>query len=161
MYTVIGEAPRNIQMAKAYSDDLRRRFLSAYEQGEGTLEELAERFMVSVPYGKKLRGQFLRSGQMERVEQRRGTPRKLLDGPRERLRGWVVAAPDLTLDQLQDKLRQECGLGISRAQVARALKRMGLRLKKSRSMLASGTEKKTGGGGKSSSRGSAPSRRRN
>ncbi len=43
-------------MAKAYSDDLRRRFLSAYEQGEGTLEELAERFMVSLAYGKKLRG---------------------------------------------------------------------------------------------------------
>ncbi len=117
-------------MAKAYSDDLRRRFLSAYDLGEGTLEELAERFMVSVPYGKKLRGQFLRSGQMERVEQRRGTPRKLLDGPREQLRRWVVAAPDLTLDQLQQKLGQECGLGISRAQVARALKRMGLRLKK-------------------------------
>src|ERR1035437_2994327 len=46
-------------MAKAYSDDLRRRFLSAYEQGEGTLEELAERFMVSLAYGKKLRGQLL------------------------------------------------------------------------------------------------------
>jgi len=130
-------------MAKAYSDDLRRRFLSAYDQGEGTLEELAERFMVSVPYGKKLRGQFLRSGQMERVEQRRGTPRKLLDGPREQLRRWVVAAPDLTLDQLQQKLGQECGLGISRAQVARALKRMGLRLKKSRSTPSNETPKPT------------------
>jgi transposase len=51
-----------VRMAKAYSNDLRRRFLSAYEQGEGTLEELAERFMVSLDYGKKLRRQFLRSG---------------------------------------------------------------------------------------------------
>jgi transposase len=161
MYTVFGDCPRSIPMAKAYSDDLRRRFLSAYDQGEGTLEELAERFMVSVPYGKKLRGQFLRSGQMERVGQRRGTPRKLLDGPREQLRRWVVAAPDLTLDQLQQKLGQECGLGISRAQVARALKRMGLRLKKSRSMPPSGTQKKTAVEGKSSSRSSALSRRRN
>src|ERR1017187_7221494 len=113
MYTIDGDAPRSLEMAKAYSDDLRRRFLSAYDLVEGTLEELAERFMVSVPYGKKLRGQFLRSGQMERVEQRRGTPRKLLDGSREQLRRWVVAAPDLTLDQLQQKLGQECGLGIS------------------------------------------------
>jgi transposase len=161
MYTVFGDCPRIIPMAKAYSDDLRRRFLSAYDLGEGTLEELAERFMVSVPYGKKLRGQFLRSGQMERVEQRRGTPRKLLDGPREQLRRWVVAAPDLTLDQLQQKLGQECGLGISRAQVARALKRMGLRLKKSHSTPPSGTQKKTAVDGKSSSLSSAPSRRRN
>src|ERR1017187_3522579 len=161
MYTIDGDAPRSLEMAKAYSDDLRRRFLSAYEQGEGTLEELAERFMVSVPYGKKLRGQFLRTGQMERMEQRRGRPRKLLDEPREQLRRWVVAAPDLTLDQLQQKLGQECGLSISRAQVARALKGMGLRVKKSRSTPPSGTQKRTAGGGKSSSRGSAPSRRRN
>ncbi len=117
-------------MAKAYSDDLRRRFLSAYEQGEGTLEELAERFMVSLAYGKKLRGQLQRTGQMERVEQRRGTPRKLLDQPREQLRRWLIAVPDLTLDQLQQKLGEDCGVQISRAQVARALKRMGLRLKK-------------------------------
>ena len=117
-------------MAKAYSDDLRRRFLSAYEQGEGTLEELAERFVVSLAYGKKLRGQLQRTGQMERVEQRRGTPRKLLDEPREQLRHWLIAVPDLTLDQLQQKLDEKCGIQISRAQVARALKRMGLRLKK-------------------------------
>src|SRR6266702_2557684 len=117
-------------MAKAYSDDLRRRCLSAYEQGEGTLEELAERFMVSLAYGKKLRGQLQRTGQMERVEQRRGTPRKLLDQPREQLRHWLIAVPDLTLDQLQRKLDEDCGVQISRAQVARALKRMGLKLKK-------------------------------
>jgi transposase len=147
-------------MAKAYSDDLRRRFLSAYEQGEGTLEELSERFMVSLAYGKKLRGQFQRTGQMERVEQRRGTPRKLLDEPREQLRRWLVAVPDLTLDQLQQKLREDRGLTISRAQVARALKRMGLRLKKSHSTPASATRKKTFAGGKSSSRGSARSRRK-
>jgi len=70
-------------MAKAYSDDLRRRFLSAYEGGEGTLEELARRFVVSVDYGKKLRRQFLRSDQMDRVEQVRGTPRRLRPQHRE------------------------------------------------------------------------------
>ena len=102
-------------MAKAYSDDLRRRFLSAYEQGEGTLEELAERFMVSLAYGKKLRGQLQRTGQMERVEQRRGTPRKLLDQPREQLRRWLIAVPDLTLDQLQQKLGEDCGVRRSAA----------------------------------------------
>jgi len=147
-------------MAKAYSDDLRRRFLSAYEQGEGTLEELSERFVVSLAYGKKLRGQFQRTGQMDRVEQRRGTPRKLLDEPREQLRRWLVAVPDLTLDQLQERLREDRGLTISRAQVARALKRMGLRLKKSHSTPPNATRKKTAVGGKSSSSGSAQSPRR-
>jgi transposase len=147
-------------MAKAYSDDLRRRFLSAYEQGEGTLEELAERFVVSLAYGKKLRRQLQRTGQMERVEQRRGTPRKLLDQPREQLRHWLIAIPDLTLDQLQQKLDEDCGVKISRAQVARALKRMGLRLKKSHFTPRSGTKKKTAVGEKSLSNVSARSRRK-
>ncbi|MFZ0663416.1 MAG: hypothetical protein WAM66_12040 [Acidobacteriaceae bacterium] len=40
-------------MAKAYSNDHRRSFLSAHEGGEGTLEKLAKRFMVSLPYGEE------------------------------------------------------------------------------------------------------------
>lgn len=147
-------------MAKAFSDDLRRRFLSAYELGEETLEELAERFMVSLAYGKKLRGQFRRTGQMERIEQHRGTPRKLLNEHREQLRRWLVAVPDLTLEQLRAKLEQEDGLVISRAQVARALKQMGLKLKKSHSTPRSATRTKTAGSGKSLSRGSPRSRRK-
>ena len=134
--------------------------MSAYERGEGTLEELAKRFVVSLVYGKKLRGQFLRTGQMERIEQRRGRPRKLLEEHRDQLRRWLVAAPDLTLEQLREKLEEERGLTISRAQVARALKRMGLKLKKSHSTPRSATRRKTASGVKSSSRGWARSRRK-
>jgi transposase len=147
-------------MAKAFSDDLRQWFLSAYERGEETLEELAERFMVSVPFGKKLRCQFRRTGQMERIEQRRGTPRKLLNEHCEQLRRWLVAAPDLTLEQLREKLEQERGMAISRAQIARVLKRMGLKLKKSHSTPRSATRRKTAGDGKSSLRDSVRSRRK-
>jgi transposase len=77
------------------------------------------------------------------------------------LRHWLIAVPDLTLDQLQQKLGEACGVQISRAQVARALKRMGLRLKKSHSTPASATAKKTVGGEKSLSNVSARSRRKN
>ena len=35
-------------MAKLYGDDLRRKFLFAYDQGEETLEELADRFLEPV-----------------------------------------------------------------------------------------------------------------
>jgi len=35
-------------MAKAYSDDLRRKLIKAHQQGEGSLEVLAQRFHVSV-----------------------------------------------------------------------------------------------------------------
>src|SRR5271157_1488341 len=63
-------------MAKWYGDDLRRKLLQAHDRGEGTLEQLAVRFSVSAPWAWKISAQRKRSGQMERVEQRRGTVRK-------------------------------------------------------------------------------------
>ena len=63
-------------MAKSYGDDLRRKVLQAHDRGEGTLEQLAVRFSVSVPWAWKISAQRKRSGQMERVEQRRGADRK-------------------------------------------------------------------------------------
>jgi hypothetical protein len=36
----------------------------------------------------------------------------LLDGPREQLRVWLVAAPDLTLEQLREKLHRDSGVSI-------------------------------------------------
>jgi hypothetical protein len=41
-------------MGKTLGDDLRRKLLFAYDQGEGTLEELATRFVVSVGWAKKI-----------------------------------------------------------------------------------------------------------
>src|ERR1035441_10135061 len=41
-------------MAKPYGDDLRRKFLLVYDGGEETLEELADRFLVSVGWAKKI-----------------------------------------------------------------------------------------------------------
>jgi len=53
-------------MAKAYSDDLRRKLLEAHQQGEESLEELAERFCVSVGWAKKISALFGSTGRMER-----------------------------------------------------------------------------------------------
>ena len=47
-------------MPRAYSDDLRRKLLEAYEAGAGSLRELATGFRVSWGYTKKIRGQQLR-----------------------------------------------------------------------------------------------------
>jgi transposase len=38
-------------MAKPYDDDLRRKFLGAFDRGEGTILELSARFGVSVAWG--------------------------------------------------------------------------------------------------------------
>jgi len=59
-------------MAKAYSNDMRRELLEAYDRGEGTFQELAERFGVSTPWAWKISAQRRRTGQIERTEQRHG-----------------------------------------------------------------------------------------
>ena len=59
-------------MARPFSDDLRRRILQAYEQGEGTQAQLAQRFRVSLDYVRKIHRQWRHTGKMERVPHRAG-----------------------------------------------------------------------------------------
>ena len=117
-------------MAKSYADDLRRKLLQAYDRGEGTLEQLAERFSVSAPWAWKISAQRKRSGQMERTEQRRGGGRKVSGEVRARLRGWVQSQPDTTLMELQQKLEKAQHLHVSLGRLWQVLRQMGLRLKK-------------------------------
>jgi transposase len=146
-------------MAKSYADDLRRKLLQAYDRGEGTLDQLAKRFSVSAPWAWKISAQRKRSGQMERVEQRRGDGRKVTVEVQERLRGWVQAQPDATLAELQQKLEKAHHLQVSIGRLWQVLRQMGLRLKKSHSTPVNATRKRTSGGGKSSRKRSAGSRR--
>jgi transposase len=146
-------------MAKSYGDDLRRKLLQAHDRGEGSLEQLAQRFSVSAPWAWKISAQRKRSGQMERVEQRRGGNRKVTTEVEQRLRGWVQAQPDLTLKELQQKLEKAHHLHVSIGRLWQVLRQMGLRLKKSHSTPANATPKRTSGGGKASSKPSAGSRR--
>lgn len=120
-------------MAKAYSDDLRRKILEAYSNREGTIAEIAARFRVSVGYVKKILRQYRHTGKMERTPHRPG--RKPLFTPpiREQIRAWLKAQPDLTLAEMQEKLRQGEHLKTSLPSLWMVLKKMGLRLKKSRS----------------------------
>ena len=146
-------------MAKSYGDDLRRKLLQAHDRGEGTLEQLAERFSVSVPWAWKISAQRKRSGQMERVEQRRGTVRKVTAEVEQGLRGWVQAQPDLTLAELQQKLERAHHLQVSIGRLWQVLRQMGLRLKKSHSTPANATRKRTSSGDKPSSKPLTRSRR--
>jgi transposase len=140
-------------MARPYSDDLRRKILEAYAQGEVTLEQLAERFRVSYGYVKKLRQQQLRHGQMERVPHQPGRKPKFTEPIRERLRGWLKQQPDLTLAELQEKLLEQAQLRVSQPSLWVVLRRkMGWRLKKSRSTPKNRTARRSSSSGRRISR---------
>jgi len=140
-------------MARAYSDDLRKKLLEAHAAGKGTLRELAERFGVSVGWAFKVSAAKRQTGSSLRTPQRRAGSR--IDG--ERVRRLVENKPDIILRELQAELGR-AGQPISLAHMARVVKKLGLRLKKSRSTPPSATPRPTGSGAKHSSLSSVRSR---
>ena len=129
-------------MAKAYSDDLRRKLLEAYQQGEGSLPELAARFRVSVCWAKTISARLRHTGRMERPPAGpRGPRSKLTPEVQEQLRGWIAAQSDLTLMELQQRLYRDLRLPVSIGRLWGVLQQMGLRLKKSRFTPPSRTPK--------------------
>jgi putative transposase len=125
-------------MARAYSDDLRRKVLSAYAAGKGTMRELAERFDVSYGWVLKIAAAQRQSGSYKRVPQRRAPSR--IDA--DLIRRLVEAQPDIVLVELQQKAAEH-GVRASTVHLWRILGKLGLRLKKSHSTPPSATAKKT------------------
>jgi transposase len=101
-----------------------------------------------------------RTGQAERVPHRPGRKLRAGEDAQQQVRAWFRSQPDLTLAEVQARLLGEAGVRLSIPQVWYLLRRLGLRLKKSRSTPPSATAKPTSGGAKSISPGSPRSRRR-
>ena len=135
-------------MARAYSDDLRRKFLLAYDNNEESLAELAERFGVSVGWAKKISARRTRTGQIECPVWRHGPVSRVTATIQDWLREQVRRQPDLTLRELQERLQQTQGLGLSTGRLWLALQQMGLRLKKSHSMPRNKIRRKPSGAAK-------------
>jgi transposase len=146
-------------MAKPYDDDLRRKFLAALDRGEGTILELSARFGVSVAWGWKISAARKRSGQAERVRHRPGRKRRVGEAIEPQVLQWFGERTDLTLAELQAKLQQEAQISLCLSAVWRLVRRLGLRLEKSRSTPPNATQRPTNSGARSSSKKSARPRR--
>ena len=119
---------------RAYSDDLRLRVLAACDDGMGTAEA-AETFTVSPAWVRRVKQRRRDGGEVSpRVPARRG-PAPRLAAHADALAACVRAAPGVTAAEVRDRL----GLGVSVVTVWRALRRLGLTHKKSRSRPPSGT----------------------
>ena len=140
-------------MARPYADDLRRKLLEAYDQGQGSLAELAEQFCVSLGWAWKISSARKRTGRTERATYRPG-PKRQID--EQALVKLLCARADATLVELQAELEKQAGIRFSTQHLWRVVKRMGFRLKKSHSTRPNGRRKRTASGGKRSSRPSAP-----
>jgi transposase len=137
-------------MATAFGDDLRRKFLSAYDAGSYSLEELAATFMVSVGWAKKISAARTRTGRTERPSYQPGRKPRANAEVQQQVVSWVAAQPDLTLVEIQQKLKAEAAVVLSRGRVGALVNKLGLRFKKSHSTLPNAIPKPTKSGAKSS-----------
>jgi transposase len=113
---------------RAYSNDLRERVVAACDARDGTREQIAARFAVSVAWIRKLIRQRRETGSIA-PKPRGGGRAPAFDGEAaRRLREAVRADDDATLQELA----RAAGVACCASAVHRALTRLGITRKKSR-----------------------------
>src|SRR3954466_2316438 len=109
-----------------YSQDLRQRVLDTVRRGEGSLRQIADRFLVSVSFVTRLLRTHRDTGALEPKPHGGGNPAVLTPGDLQRLRELIRQQPDATLEEC----RQRLGLSCSTMTISRALSQLGLPRKK-------------------------------
>ena len=141
---------------KTLSLDLRERILRAYDQGDASQEEVAQRFQVSYGMVKKLVQQRRHLGDIAPLHHRAGRKPRIAPSHRTQLRGLLAKKPDLTLKELRAALGLDCTIQA----IHYVLADMGLTYKKRRFAPASRTVQTLRGSAKGGAGGNSASTRR-
>lgn len=120
---------------KTLSLDLRERILASYDHEEGTREEIAVRYRVSLGMVKKLLQQRRHTGQIGARHQYSGRKPLIVAAHHRQMQTLLEKKPDLTLQEL----RAATGLACSLPAIHYALAKMGMTYKKRHSGPANKT----------------------
>ena len=124
---------------RAYSTDLRQKIVHAYERRLGSQRALAALFGGRVSFVEKLLRRHRKTGDVAPKPHAGGHKRRLAAAAETLLREAVRETPDITLEDLCTRVAETQGLQVSVPTMCRALQRLGLPRKKSRSTPVSGT----------------------
>ena len=111
---------------KPISQDLRERILDTVQRGDGSLRQIARRFLVSVSFITRLLQLHRSTGSLEPRPHGGGNPAVLGPEDLQQLRKLVQKQPDATLEELRQRLGVSCSL----MTISRALRKLGLPRKK-------------------------------
>jgi transposase len=136
---------------KTLSLDLRERILSTYDKEEGTREQVARRFRVSLGMVKKLIQQRRHTGEIGSRRHLCGRKPRILEAHRSQMRAILKKKPDITLKELREAVALDCTLPA----IHYVLEDMGLTYKKRLSMPASRSAKMSPKRGRSGAAGKA------
>jgi transposase len=141
---------------RTISLDLRERILTSYDQKEGTREEIAQRFRVSLGMVKKLLQRRREGGDIGPRYHRCGLKPGKVAAQGQTFRQLLSRKPDLTLEELRAVTALKCSLPA----IHYVLEKMGLTYKKRRSGPANRTGPTLSGRGSAGGDGKRRSTRR-
>lgn len=113
---------------KAYSMDLRKRVMAAYDSGRYTLKQVAERFDVTVRWIQQLRRRRKLEGSIAPHPQNQGRKPAFRGKQLEELNEFVQRRPDATLEEIKEHFAEKITCSI--VAIHYTLKRLGWRYKK-------------------------------
>src|ERR1044071_8359898 len=114
-----------------YSLDLRERVVKAYEQGKGSIAQIARMFNVGQTFVKKMLRLKRETDDLSPQPHAGGKPPSLSAKDLKLLRVRVRQQSDVSLIELQLYLQQHAQVSIYIATISRALSQLGLPRKKS------------------------------
>ena len=115
---------------RPHSADLRRRIVTLYERGEGSIRQLAKRFQVSPDSVRCLIKQYRASGSIAPKPYTGGPQPTLQATHHEVLRELIETDNDATLAQLAQRLAIRTGTQVSSSTISRTLSKLGITRKK-------------------------------
>ena len=121
---------------RTLSQDLRERILTSYDREEGSRQQIAARYQVSLGMVKKLLQQRRHTGDIRPRHRFSGRKPKILGGHRQQMRKLLSKKPDLTLKELRSTMQLSCSLPA----IHYALEELGLTYKKRHSAPANRTD---------------------
>jgi transposase len=116
---------------RPYSLDLRQRIVRPYEQGQGTIPEIAEQFSVSPAFVNKMLRQWRDTGDLAPLPHGGDKPPSLSKQQLQLLRRKVHQQGAPSLAELQSLLSEQEQVNVHLSTISRALARLSLPRKKS------------------------------
>lgn len=118
-----------LRMTTAIPASEREKIVKAYNDGLGTIVELANIFNITSRTVSKYLKQYRETGDLE-PRPRSGRPRIIDDGILQTIRKIVLSKPDGTLEDHRSKLYKETGIDVTIVTIFNCCKKLKLRRKK-------------------------------
>ena len=115
---------------KVYSYDLRKKVLTAYQSGQGSMKQLSERFAVSVTFVFNLIKNFRQNGHIRPKPHGGGNKPSISIENYGIIFEIIGKKPDMTLKELCEYYEHKSGKKVSKSSMDRTLKKMQITRKK-------------------------------